>query len=318
MLASHLTSSSGFITVDRRKFLAGAGALIAAGLLPRNALALAGPYSFKQGALDVTVVSDGHLVLPISILSPDAPPEELKAILTSIGVTGDKVEPQTNATLIKAGSDLILFDTGSGNEFQPTAGKLVENLKGAGVAPESITKVVFTHAHPDHIWGTAPGGKLTYPNASYYAASAEWDFWMNPETVNKFPKEMQGFVTGAQKHWTATKDKVTMVKPGDEIAAGIKVLDTTGHTPGHVSFEVPGGEGLIIIGDAIAVPAIFFAHPEWHFGFDANNDAAVATRQKLLDRASTDKVKLLGFHWPYPGVGYAEKKGSGYQYAPAT
>jgi glyoxylase-like metal-dependent hydrolase (beta-lactamase superfamily II) len=306
--------NSAFITVDRRKFLAGATALIAAGLLHRHVLALAAPYSFKQGAVEVTVVSDGHLVLPVNLLAPDAPADERKALLAALGITGDTIEPATNATVIKAGSDIILFDTGSGSGFQPTAGKLAHNLVDAGIAPESITKVVFTHAHPDHCWGTAPGGTLTYPNAAYYAAAAEWDFWMDPALVGKFPKEMQGIVLGAQKHLSAVKDKVTMVKPGDEIAAGIKVVDSPGHTPGHVSFEVPGGEGLIIMGDVIPAPGVYFPHPEWTFGFDAISDMAIATRKKMLDRAATDKVKMLGFHWKYPGVGYAERKDGAFRY----
>lgn len=308
-----------FITIDRRKFLAGAAALIAAGLLPRHVLALAAPYSFKQGALDVTVVSDGHLVLPTSLLAPDAPAAERKAILEAIGATGETIEPATNATLIKAGNDLVLFDTGGG-DFQPTAGKLLANLAEADIKPESITKVVFTHAHPDHIWGTAQGagGSLTYPNATYYAAAKEWDFWMDAGLVGKMPAMMKPFILGAQKHWGATKDKVTMVKPGDEIVAGIRVVDSPGHTPGHVCFEVPGGEGLLIMGDVIPVPAVYFPHPEWTFGFDAISDLAIQTRKTTLDRAATDKMKLLGYHWVYPGLGHAERKGAAYQYVPVS
>jgi hypothetical protein len=119
-----LNSKSAFV-VDRRRFLAAATSAIALGLLPRSALALAAPYSFKHGAVDVTVISDGHLVLPAGVFGPDAPPEQVKALLAEIGVTGSDVEVPANATLIKSGSDLILFDNGSGSEFQPSAGKLI-------------------------------------------------------------------------------------------------------------------------------------------------------------------------------------------------
>jgi len=111
---------------------------------------------------------------------------------------------------------------------------------------------------------------------------------------------------------------VTMLKPGDDIVTGIRAVDTAGHTPGHLSFEVDGGEGLIIVADALTVPAVFFPHPEWKFGFDANHDLAIAARKSLLDRAATDKIKLIGYHWPYPGIGYAEKKDSAYQYVPES
>ena len=105
-----------FIVVDRRKFLAAAAGFIAAGLMPKSVLALAGPFSFKQGTVDVTVVSDGHLVLPIDVFAPDAPPEARKALFTAAGVTGNEVQAQTNVTLIKSGADLILFDNGSGTD----------------------------------------------------------------------------------------------------------------------------------------------------------------------------------------------------------
>ena len=125
-------------------------------------------------------------------------------------------------------------------------------------------------------------------------------------------------VTGTQGQYAAIKNVVTMIKPGDDIVTGIRVLDTPGHTPGHVSFEVGGGDGLILVGDAVLAPWVYFPHPEWTFGFDTNSDIAVNTRKQLLDRATTDKIKLIGYHWPYPGVGYAERKGSGYVYVPAS
>jgi glyoxylase-like metal-dependent hydrolase (beta-lactamase superfamily II) len=291
-----MLDSKSLLVVDRRKFLAAAAGFIAAGLMPKSVLALAGPYSFKQGTVDVTVVSDGHLVLPTGVFAPNAPPEAVKALFAAAGVTGNEVQAPANVTLIKSGADLILFDNGSGAEFQPTAGKLIENLKLAEIDPAAITKVVFTHAHPDHIWATVGAGK---------------------DILTQMPKEMHPFVLGAQKHLNGVKDRVTMVKPGDDIVSGIRVLDTAGHTPGHVSFEVAGDGGLIIVGDAIGLPYMYFPHPEWHLAFDAIHDLAIAKRKMLLDRAATDKTKLLGFHWPYPGIGHAEKKDSAYQYVAA-
>jgi glyoxylase-like metal-dependent hydrolase (beta-lactamase superfamily II) len=305
------------IVLDRRKFLAIAGTFIAAGLLPERVLALAAPATFKHGSADVTVVSDGHLVFPVSVLAPDAPPDALKKLLEAAGVTGTEFHGPTNPVLIRTGSDMILFDTGSGTEFQPAAGKLVENLKAAAIDPAAITKVVFTHAHPDHIWGTVNAGAgLNFPNATYYCAQAEWDFWMGKDILTQMPKEMHPFVLGAQKHLSRAKERMNMVKPGDEVASGIRVLETYGHTPGHVSFEVDGDGGLIIVGDAIGTP-IWFAHPEWRMGFDAIHDMAVATRRRILERAAAEKVKMLGFHWPYPGVGFAEAKDGAYTYVAA-
>ena len=305
------------ILVDRRKFLAGAAGFIAAGLLPKQVLALATPHTFKQGAFDVTVVSDGELTVPFSFIAPDAPPEELKKLL-AIVISGDMATAQANPVLIRFGSDIILFDTGSGQGFQPTAGKLLESLKMAGVEAGAVTKVIFTHAHPDHIWGTvAEGGKLIFPNASYHVNEGEWNFWMDKDLVSKMPK-MEPFILGAQKHLSGVKERVVMFKPGAEVTAGIGAVDMTGHTPGHTAFEIPGGEGLIIAADTIASLFVGFPHPDWRFGGDITPDLAIASRKKLLDRAAKEKVKLLGYHWPYPGVGFAEKKDGAYQYVPAS
>lgn len=301
------------IRLDRRKFLAAASGLIAAGLLPRAALALASPHSFKHGAFDVTVLSDGSVMLPLGLF-PDATPEELKALLGPM-VSGDKATFQINPVVLRSGSDLILFDTGPGPGFQDTAGKLAESLKAAGIEPAQVTKVIYTHAHPDHFWGSVlADGKQMYPNATHHFAEAEWNFWTAKDLASKMPKDMQGMVTNGQAKLDTFKDKVSFFKPGSEVVSGIAAIDTSGHTPGHVSFELAGGDGLIIVGDAITNPQVFFAHPEWKFGFDADPATAITNRKKLLDMAAAGKKKLIGYHWTYPGVGMAEAKDGAYVY----
>jgi glyoxylase-like metal-dependent hydrolase (beta-lactamase superfamily II) len=310
------TADRKHVILDRRKFMAGAAGLIAAGLLPKHAMALAGPYSFKQGAYDVTVVSDGQLVLPLALFI-GATPEEVAKLLGPM-VQGDKATFEASPLLLKSGSDIILMDTGSGTGFQPTAGKIMESLKAAGVEPSAITKVIYTHAHPDHCWGTlGADGKTKFPNATLHMAETEWNFWAAPDLASKMPKEMEGMVKGTQAQFAGMKEKINFFKAGAEVVPGIAAIDTAGHTPGHVSFELAGGDGLIITGDAIPNPMVFFAHPEWKFAFDADQDAAIAMRRKLLDMAVAGKKQLLGYHWPYPGLGRAEAKDGAYLYVPA-
>lgn len=306
------------LVLNRRKFLGIAAGLVAAGVIPRNALALAAPYSFKQGAYDITVVSDGTLTLPFSVVSPDAKPEDLAKLLGA-AAQGDKAQFEASPLLLKSGSDVVLLDTGAGGNFGPTMGKTAESLKAAGTEAGAVTKVIYTHAHPDHLWGTlGADGKSVFPNASFHVAEAEWNFWVTPDLASKMPKDMEGMVKTTQSQLAAIKDKVAMFKSGAEVLPGINVLDTAGHTPGHVSFELAGGDGLIITGDAITNPQVFFAHPDWKFGFDADPATAIANRKKLLDMASTEKKKLLGYHWPYPGIGMAEAKDGAYVYVPVN
>ena len=148
--------SPAHIRLNRRWFLVAGGAALAAPALGRPVLAEATEaHRFTLGEVEVLVLSDGHLTLPASILAPSAPPEEFAALMTEIhGAVPETITPATNVVLIRTGDDLVLVDNGSGNKFQPTVGKLAENLAAAGVDPAAVTRVVFTHAHPDHVWGT--------------------------------------------------------------------------------------------------------------------------------------------------------------------
>jgi glyoxylase-like metal-dependent hydrolase (beta-lactamase superfamily II) len=317
MLDSNFINKS-ILTLDRRKFLAIAGGLVASGLLPARALALAGPYAFKQGAYDVTVVSDGNLTLNLAQVFPEAPIDELKKLLGS-AVAGDSASVEINVLLLKSGSEQILIDTGAGSGMAETAGKLMESLTAAGTDPASITKVIYTHAHPDHLWGSSgKDGALTFPNATFHMAENEHNFWAAPDLASKMPKAMEGMVMGTQGQLTAIKEKISFFKPGEEVVPGLAAIDTAGHTPGHVSFEMSGGDGLILTGDAVTAALVFFAHPDWKFGFDADHAMASANRRKLLDRAAAEKKKMLGYHWPYPGLAMAEAKDGAFVYVPAS
>jgi glyoxylase-like metal-dependent hydrolase (beta-lactamase superfamily II) len=206
-------------------------------------------------------------------------------------------------------------DTGAGAGWQPTVGKLVENLQAAGIDPGSITKVVFTHAHPDHLWGVADAsGALHFPNASYLVGASEWNFWMAEDVLKKIPENFQPFALGAKRDLSRIKPKLNTLKPDEEIVSGVRVIATPGHTPGHISIEIAGGDGLIIAGDVIANAAVSFAHPEWRFGIDSLPDLAIQSRRRLLDRAADEKIRLVGSHWPYPGLGMVERKGTAYRF----
>jgi glyoxylase-like metal-dependent hydrolase (beta-lactamase superfamily II) len=300
----------------RRTLLAATATVIAARALPAFAAA---PHAFKHGAFEVTVVSDGHLVLPISFLAANAPPDERAALLKAAGQTGEQYQSPTNVTLIRSGSDLVLVDMGSGDRFMPTAGKLWDNLKAAGIDKGKITKVIFTHGHPDHLWGTVDElDDLVTPDATFYVSAREWDFWNGDDAMRGLPAERAGFVTGARRNYAAIKGKVKMVKPGDDVVSGLSIVDTPGHTQGHVSLALAGGDGLIVGGDTLTHPLISFEHPEWRPAADHVPEQAAQTRRKLLDRLVADKSKLIGFHLPYPGVGTVERKGNAWRFVPAA
>ncbi|MBR1220753.1 MBL fold metallo-hydrolase [Bradyrhizobium sp. U87765 SZCCT0131] len=277
----------------------------------RTSGAITGGYQFSQGSFEITVASDGFITVPIDIVAPDRPPDERANILS---VTGDPksgvVISKTNIPVIRSRDDLIIIDVGAGKKYQSTDGTLSANLHLCGIDPTEVTKVVFSHAHPDHIWGTlTETGSLRFPNASYYVGAAEWDFWMDPDYLTNMPAELHEFAAGARRDLGAVKDRVVMLMPGDDIVAGLRALDTAGHTPGHLSFEIAGGDGLIVSADAATNEIASFQHPKARFGYDTLPDLAIKNRARLIERAARDRIKLLGYHWTYPGIGYAERAG---------
>src|SRR5512136_1000383 len=163
------------LNLNRRELLAASAASLITQTLPAFAASL---FAFKHGTFEVSVVSDGHLVLPTSFLAPEAPSAEREALLKAAEQTGEQYNSPTNVTLIRTDRDLILVDMGSGDRFMPTAGKLWDNLKTAGIDKAKINKVIFTHGHPDHLWGTVDElDELVIPDARFFVAGAEWNFW---------------------------------------------------------------------------------------------------------------------------------------------
>lgn len=299
----------------RRAVLAGIGAALA---LPCWHARAASTYvTHTVGAIEVTIVSDGVLNVPLSFSLPETPLSEAAALFKSHGLPEDGAPSQTNVVLVKTGNERILIDAGSGPSFQPTAGKLQENLEAAGIAPDSITKVVFTHGHADHLWGAIDdfGDGDRFPNARYVISDAEWDFWSNPDTATRVPDALKGMALGSNRVLKAIEAKTERRKNGETVAPGLTYLAMPGHTPGHMAVLVEdGGQQLIVGGDVLANTAISFARPEWRIGADFDHERGINTRKRLLDQLATDRIPLIGFHLAWPGYGAVERKGSAYRF----
>ena len=302
------------MTLSRRTFLQGAAALPVLGAMPRLAMA-----NMALGSATLTTVSDGNLVLPGSFIFDPMPKDELAPILAGYGQDSERLTPECNLALYRDGTNTVLFDVGSGPDFMPTAGSIVESLDAIGLAPEDITHVLFTHAHPDHIWGLLDDfDEPLFYEAQYMMGRAEWDYWWNPETVNTIGDARAAFAVGAKRRMEAIEDAVMLFDDGDEVLPGIAAVSTPGHTPGHMAFEIrQGTEAALIVGDAIGNHHVAFAKPGWESGSDQDGATAVATRQMLLDRLSHEQMALVGFHLPDGGMGRAEKEGSAYRFVQA-
>ena len=300
--------------LSRRAVLKGAAALPAAVSLPGVARA-----DLSLGTATLTTVSDGSLTLPGRFIFDPMPQEELGPILTEFGLSKDQLTPDCNLALYRDGTQTVLFDVGSGPDFMPTAGKIVEGFDALGIAPEDVTHVVFTHAHPDHIWGLLDEfDEPLFYEATYLMGRAEWDYWWNPNTVSEIGEARAAFAVGAKRRMEAIEDSVQLFVDGQEILPGIAALATPGHTPGHMAFEVrQGTEAALVVGDAIGNHHVAFRKPAWESGSDQDASTAVASRKMLFDRLTSEALPLVGFHLPSGGMGRVEPDGDGFRFVSA-
>lgn len=300
----------------RRSLLAGAGAAL---LLPARGWALAGP-PVTLGGATVRVFSDGDRTLPLATLYAGIARSELDAAYAAagLGAAPDELPTPNNVTLIETAGRRILIDAGGGPNWSATTGRLEEALAAEGILPEDITDLVFTHAHPDHIWGALDDFEELprFPAARHLITAAERAYWdAYVPTGDGF---RDGMALGAQRVMADLGDALEEVAAEAEIAPGVRLMPTHGHTPGHVSVLVEdGGAALLVLGDAITNPVVSFAHPDWPMATDGDPAEGAATRARLLDMCAAEALPVIGFHLPFPGHGMVERRGAAYGFVPA-
>jgi glyoxylase-like metal-dependent hydrolase (beta-lactamase superfamily II) len=321
----------GQIALTRRGFVAGAiaGSLAGSALafVTGNALAKApalghqvlSAYRHTVGSVEVIALSDGAFDLPVQMF-PKADPAETTKILTSSGAPTDKLGTAVNAFLVNTGDKLVLIDSGAGQLFGPTLGRFAGDLVTLGIDPATVDVIAMTHLHPDHFGGLLTAdAKLAFPNAAIFIADADIKLWLDEAIAAKAPADnkpffdqarmMVGPYVAAQKYQPAVD--------GKEVVAGVTAIAAPGHTPGHTMYRISSGnQSLLIWGDIVHSAPLQFPHPEWAIAFDTDQDLAIATRKKVFDMTSTDKLTIAGAHLPFPGIGHVVNTGSGYQYAP--
>jgi glyoxylase-like metal-dependent hydrolase (beta-lactamase superfamily II) len=142
-------------------------------------------YALKVGAIDVMVVSDGVLSLPGAMLGHNADPAVRAAWLEDKFLPPDVLEWALNVVVVRSGGRTILIDAGIGGEFPDLerAGLLAQRLEAAGIDPGSVTDVVLTHMHMDHVGGLLADGlkERLRPGLRVHVAAAEAEFWESPD-----------------------------------------------------------------------------------------------------------------------------------------
>ena len=301
------------MAMNRRKFLKTSALGTLSFAIPSFTLS-----QIDLGSATISTISDGAITLPGSLSFDNSmPSSELAVILDDFDLSKDELTRECNLTLYESDTKKVLFDAGAGVDFLSGMGTLVDSLEAIDLSTDDITDVVFTHAHPDHIWGVLDDfDDLTFQNANYHIGRTEWEYWFDSQTVNKVREDRVAMAVGAKRRLEALEGNINLFDSNDEIIDGIKALLTPGHSPGHMSFEIgKSSQKALVLGDALNNHHVAFRKPEWiSAGLDQDPNLAAETRKKLLEKIVFEQVKIVGFHLPNGGIGHVEKIGEGYNF----
>ena len=266
---------------------------------------------FKVGGFEVTTLLAGQRTAPgdpQGTFAMNVDKAEFEKVSREHFLPTDVAKFYFTPTVINTGNELVLFDAGLSGE---TPG-ILPALQSAGYSADQIDIVVITHMHPDHIGGLMTGGNPTFPNARYVTGSTEYDFWSPKGEDHRIGKLMISNVK-------PLADKMTFVSGGDAVISGITAVEAFGHTPGHMCYSIESnGQQLMLLADLANHYVWSLAYPDWEVRFDADKAAAAAARRKLLGMAAADRIPIIGYHLPFPALGYVETRGDGFHYVPAS
>ena len=313
------------IELSRRGMMIGTGLATAFGLSSRLVIDPAfaqktpdpakGFSTYKVGSAEVTAIYDGIWEKPHDpAFISNASVDDVKAAMVKAGLPADFVSIPFTVSVVKSGGKVILCDSGTGGQVQPTAGKFMAGFKAAGFDPANVDTILVSHCHPDHIFGLMEKGtnKPVFPNAEIVISDIEYKFWTDPAIIDKLPEARKGLARRIQATFPTWKN-IRQVSGEAEVAPGVRFVMSPGHTPGHRSFHLSSGASqLMLSNDTCYLPALVVAHPGWHGAYDQDAPTAEASRIKLMDRVIADRIPISGYHFPFPGAGTLAKDGSGY------
>ncbi|MDD7911947.1 MULTISPECIES: MBL fold metallo-hydrolase [Pseudovibrio] len=313
------------IEISRRAALLGAGAAAvgstAGGILPVAAAqsaaqgSVAPSASYQVGDFKVATLLDGAVTAgePQKTFGMNQSAEDFAAASAENFIPADAFKAFFTPTVVDTGSDVILFDTGVGEGGRPARGNMRAALAGAGYTPEQVTVVVITHMHPDHIGGMMEAGAAAFPNARYVTGRVEYDFW------SKMDPESNGVAKLVDSNVKPFSEKLTFLDDGGSVASGVTAISAFGHTPGHMIYLLESGpDRLVLMADTANHYVWSLAYPDWEVRFDMDKEAAAKTRRMVFDMLAAEKTPFVGYHMPFPAVGYVEKRDSGFRYVPAS
>lgn len=266
------------------------------------------------GDITVTAVSDGVLAAPLDVVLGM---EQTETARLAGKKPGDTLPIAVNAFLLERAGKYALVDTGSGNSMGPTLGKLSDNLRARGVAPERIETILLTHLHPDHSNGLVDdAGRAVYPNAQVILHETEAAFWLDRDEASGESERIRRNIAKTAVTTAPYRARLRTVRAGEAVP-GVSPVLLAGHTPGHTGWLIESGkDSLLIWGDLVHLAAIQIARPDTGLVYDVDPQAACATRRRMFDRVAADRLTVAGAHLDFPGFGTIVRKGAGFAFEP--
>jgi glyoxylase-like metal-dependent hydrolase (beta-lactamase superfamily II) len=311
-------------SLSRRAVLSGLGASMAAPALaaaPMANVQVPAVYRFKLGGFECTVVSDGQIGLGAikADMFKGYTQERIDELLAANFIDKNNFQLDQNVLVVNTGEKLVLIDTGMGARkmFGPTSGRLLANLQAAGINPGSIDVVALSHAHPDHCWGlVGQDGKPSFPNAQIYLSQADFDFWTDEGKLTH--PALGGFVGPTRETLLPLRERLVFIRGGQDVVPGVQALATPGHTVGHTSFVISSQDRTLInIADLGHQYVLVTENPRAEFAFDTDPQQAISSRLRVFDMVAAQKIPIIAYHFPWPGLGHLGKRGDGYRYVPS-
>ncbi len=260
--------------------------------------------SFMLGDFEVSTLLAGTRTVedPQSIFGMNVSSEEFAEVSRQNFIPADKAQFFFTPTVVDTGSELVLFDTGLNGPSITSA------LEAAGYAPGDIGTVVLTHMHGDHVGGlTGEDGTPTFANARYVAGQAEFDHWAAAGN-DTFEAKVRPFA-----------DQIDFIGDGGQVASGITGMAAFGHTPGHMVYMLEsGGKQVLLMADLANHYVWSVAYPDWEVRFDMDKGTAAQSRRRVLGMAAAERMPVIGYHMPFPGMGYIDTRGEGFHYVPTS
>ncbi len=276
-------------------------------------------YQFQLGNAIVSNLLEGHVTRQDlhPFVATNATAEEVEALADEHQIPCPALEHSFTTTVIEIAGKVIAIDPGFGeNSPMPSAGFFTRSLAASGYSIEDIDIVLISHSHPDHIGNLMTGGKATFPNAEIVYGRKEFEYWQQGENIAEFRKPTLALFN---KVALPLAERIRFIEPGDVVVPGITTVEAYGHSAGHLAFQIESeGQKLMMLNDTVAHYVASFARPNWAFSMDDDPDAAAVSRRRILKVVSQEKIPVIGFHLPFPSVGFVEPRGTAFNYRPAS